>query len=66
MTMFTDQPGRVFAVAVFSPLLIYKAMMYHDITLGILGAMLFTWDLFWLIKHTPKAIDIDFEIKKNR
>ena len=47
--IITDQPGRIFAVFVFSPLLILKGIQYDDLLLHCLGASLLTYDLFWLV-----------------
>ena len=53
----SDQPGRVFAIVVFAPLLIYKGSVYNDSWLIILGLLLFFWDLYWIIYYPPKVID---------
>lgn len=49
----TDQPGRVFAVVIFGPLLIYKGYKYKDIILIALGLVLILWDLYWLVFKDP-------------
>ena len=54
----TDQPGRLFAVIVFAPLLICKGFGYNDIILLILGILIFIYDLFWLIYYPSKKIII--------
>jgi hypothetical protein len=54
----TDQPGRLFAVIVFAPLLICKGFGYNDIILIILGILIFIYDLFWLIYYPSKKIII--------
>ena len=53
----TDQPGRVFAILIFSPLLIYKGITYEDITLILLGILLFLWDLYWIMNYPPKIVE---------
>lgn len=50
----TDQPGRILAVTVFSPLLAYKSWLYQDKSIGAFSVALFVWDLYWLIYHEPK------------
>jgi hypothetical protein len=51
---FTDQPGRVLAVFVFGPLLIYKSQKYGDFFLLMFGVLLIVWDLFWLLNKPAK------------
>ena len=51
----TDQPGRIFAILIFSPLLIYKGGIYEDYILILLGILLFLWDLYWIINYPPKS-----------
>lgn len=53
--IITDQPGRLLAVTVFSPLLAYKAWLYQDKSIGAFSIALFAWDLYWLLYHEPKA-----------
>ena len=55
----TDQPGRIFAIFIFAPFLIYKGYIYKDCTLILLGTLLFIWDLYWILNHPPKNIIID-------
>jgi hypothetical protein len=49
----TDQPGRVLAVFVFGPILIYKGWTYNDIFLVAFGLLLIVWDLYWLVYKSP-------------
>ena len=58
MSYITDQPGRVFAVFIFAPILFYKGVKYKDNLLIILGRLLFLYDLFWLIFKKPCKGDI--------
>ena len=50
----TDQPGRVFAVLVFGPLLILRGSHHKDATLIALGVLLILYDLFWIVFKEPK------------
>ena len=52
---FTDQPGRILAVFVFGPLLVYKgAVEYkYDNFLILFGLLLIAWDFYWIVKKTP-------------
>jgi hypothetical protein len=52
--MFTDQPGRYFAIFVFAPILIFKGVYSSDYLLLILGLALFFWDLYWILFKKPK------------
>lgn len=47
----TDQPGRVLAVFVFAPILMYKAYAYKDKFIAVFAILLFLWDLFWLTQN---------------
>lgn len=51
--MITDQPGRILAVILFAPILIYKGYLYSDIFLVFFGILLFIWDLYWLLWKEP-------------
>ena len=53
MTLFTDQPGRLVAVCIFAPILLYKGYLYKDIFLICFGILLFIWDLYWLLLKDP-------------
>ena len=52
--MITDQPGRIFTVFVFGPLLFLKGLNYNDYILIFLGLLITFYDLFWLIKYPSK------------
>ena len=56
--IITDQPGRILAVFVFAPFLIYKGKLYKDNHLIMIGFLLFCWDLYWIINHPPKKMEI--------
>ena len=52
-----DQPGRIFAVLVFAPILLYKGFVTYkyDYSLIFLGTILFLWDLFWIVYAHPRT-----------
>lgn len=50
----TDQPGRVLAVVVFAPLILWKGLKYKDWFLILFAVLLFGWDLYWLITSPPR------------
>ena len=52
----TDQPGRVIAVCVVSPLLAYKGIMYDDTFIKGFSILLFSWDLWWIVAKHPRQI----------
>ena len=52
----TDQPGRIFAVFVFGPLLILRGKKYNDNLLIFLGLLLIFYDFFWLVNKPSKVI----------
>jgi len=44
------QPVRILAVFVISPMLFYKGIIYKDVVIQSCAVLLFTWDLYWLIR----------------
>jgi len=52
----TDQPGRVLAIFIFSPLILCKGINYEDKFLILFSLLLFFWELLWLTKYGPKKI----------
>ena len=50
---FTDQPGRILAVFVISPILLYKGWQYKDWFIILFAIALFLWDLYWLLMKEP-------------
>lgn len=52
--MVTDQPGRVLAVLVFGPLLIFKGRALGDLFIFWFGVLLVVWDLYWLLYRAPR------------
>ena len=53
----TDQPGRIFAVFIFGPILIIKGKKYNDNLLIFLGLLIIFYDLYWLINKPSNVID---------
>ena len=49
----TDQPGRVLAIFVFAPLILFKGLKYQDAFLIVFAILLFIWDLYWLLFKAP-------------
>lgn len=50
----TDQPGRIFAVIVFAPYIVYCGLVHRDTLLLVLGVALFLYEMFWLLSRPPK------------
>lgn len=51
----TDQPGRLLAVFVFSPVLLWKGIKYEDVFLVVFAVLLFAWDAFWILAQPPRS-----------
>ena len=56
----TDQPGRVLAVFVFGPIILWKGMhtYKYDWFLIIFAILLILWDLWWLCQKPPKEANV--------
>ncbi len=53
MYWITDQPGRLLAVFVLGPALIWKAHAYQDTFIMLFASMLIVWDAWWLFFKEP-------------
>lgn len=71
----TDQPGRVFAIVILCPGLIFMAYkLYIDEIsrenvakiLVVFSVIFFFYELFWIIVHEPKTANFSQNIKKER
>jgi hypothetical protein len=49
----SDQPGRIVAVFVVSPILLFKGTVYGDPFIQCFSVLLFVWDLYWILHHPP-------------
>lgn len=56
--IISEQPGRVFAIIIVGPFLIYKGCKYKDNILKILGIIFIIYELFWIVNYSPKKIII--------
>lgn len=54
----SDQPGRILAVFIISPILAYKGLIYDDWFLYIFGVILCAWDFYWILAYPPKTSPI--------
>ena len=50
----SDQPGRIAAVFIVSPILAHKGILYDDRVLTAFSIVLFAWDLWWLLSASPR------------
>jgi hypothetical protein len=55
----SDQPGRLCAVCVFAPWLLYRGIVHHDATIAGFSLLLFSWDLYWLFAKAPAVHPAD-------
>ena len=56
LALMSDQPGRVAAVCFVSPVLFRKGYLYGDAFLLGFSAVLFAWDLWWLLRAAPRTV----------
>lgn len=56
---FTEQPGRLIAIFIIGPYLLYKGSIFNDKLLLILGIIFIIYELFWVIMYDPKMIPIN-------
>ncbi len=59
----SEQPGRLFAIFILSPYLIFCGYKYKNIILFILGILFFIYELFWITFYNPKNINFTINIK---
>ncbi len=55
---FSEQPGRIFAILIVGPYLIYKGYQFEDNIMVYLGILFILYELFWVINYEPKIIQI--------
>ena len=65
MLSINDEIGKIIAVFIISPILIYKGLIYNDLTLGLLGLMLFLYDSYWIYKSKTHNYKNNNKISKN-
>mgnify|MGYP001262553358 CR=1 FL=1 len=52
----SEQPGRMFAIFIFGPYLIYKGNVFNDDLLVFMGIIFILYELFWVINYDPKIV----------
>lgn len=58
---FSEQPGRLVAIILIAPYLIYCGYIYNNIYLIVLGIIFMIYEIFWVIFYKPKTIDFNLE-----
>ena len=54
----TEQPGRLIAIFLVGPYLIYIGKKYNNLFLIVLGILFIPYELFWIINYSPRNINI--------
>ena len=49
--VWTEQITKAIVILVLAPLILYKAVIYHDLTLGLIGALMLLYDGYWAVKY---------------
>ena len=48
---WTEQITKAIVILVLAPLIIYKAVMYQDLTLGLIGTLMLVYDGYLVVKY---------------
>ena len=56
--ILSEQPGRIFAICILSPYLIYKGYKFNDSILIIVGILFIFYECFWVLNYRPNEIII--------
>lgn len=48
---WTEQITKAIVILVLAPLVLYKAVIYQDLTLGLIGALMLVYDGYWAVKY---------------
>ena len=59
--LISEQPGRLMAIFIFGPFLVYSGRKYEDKLLILLGSLFILYEIFWVINYEPKTILLDFQ-----
>lgn len=51
---FDDEIGKIIVICILSPIIIYKGITMQDLTLGIIGLILFIYDFYWYFKYKKR------------
>ena len=59
--LISEQPGRLMAIFILGPFLLYSGRKYEDKLLILLGSLFILYEIFWVINYEPKTILLDFQ-----
>ena len=59
--LISEQPGRLMAIFILGPFLLYSGRKYEDKLLILLGSLFILYEIFWVINYEPKTILLDFK-----
>ena len=51
LNYFNDEIGKIIVIFIISPIILFKAYVFNDTTLGLLGILLFIYDFYWLYNY---------------
>ena len=51
LNYFNDEIGKIIVIFIISPIILFKAYLFNDTTLGLLGILLFIYDFYWLYNY---------------
>ena len=54
----TEQPGRLIAIFLLGPYLIFTGKKYNNLLLILLGIIFIIYEIFWIINYNPRNINI--------
>lgn len=54
--IISEQPGRIVAILIVGPFLVYKGVTFNDITLYGLGILFILYEVFWVLYYEPKRV----------
>lgn len=60
--LISEQPGRLMAIFILGPFLVYSGRIYEDKILILLGSLFILYEIFWVINYEPKTILLDFKV----
>ena len=51
LNYFNDEIGKIIVIFIISPIILFKAFIFQDLTLAVIGALLFIYDLYWFYNY---------------
>ena len=62
---FSDEIGKIIVILILAPIILFKAFLYQDLTLGVVGVLLFIYDFFWYYKYKSEQKEDKLNSDKN-